>query len=309
LKFQHSPPSSLLYEQQEEMLFPLDIAELKAFALKEGFYSYIAGTAAAVLTSFQTRGIIPTCGIRIHNHKTTLPMKKGLSSSAAICVLVVQSFLQVYEQNYSMQEIMEIAYLGEMLTPSRCGRMDQCVVMGANAIGIMEFDGDSCLLRKLSCRSPLYFVVIDLKSSKDTVTILRELNDCFPYPQTETQALMHEYVQLIAQKIAPKACQAIEMGDAPLLGLIMTEAQAIFDRCAMPNCPSQLTSPLLHQVMTDQQLLNIGGVLAVKGVGSQGDGTAQILCANEETQAIVLEYFESQYGFDGFCLTIPVNQE
>lgn len=37
-----------------------------------------------------------------------------------------------------------------MLTPSRCGRMDQCVVMGPGAVGLMEFTGSSCSLRKLS---------------------------------------------------------------------------------------------------------------------------------------------------------------
>lgn len=97
------------------------------------------------------------------------------------------------------------AYLhqGEMLTPSRCGRMDQCVVMGPGAVGIMQFPGSTCSLRKLTLGgdtraveegserkcSGLYFVVVDLKAGKDTVTILRELNHCFPFPQNDTQVL------------------------------------------------------------------------------------------------------------------------
>lgn len=95
-----------------------------------------------------------------------------------------------------------------MRTLSKCGRMDQCVVMGPGAVGLMTFDGANCSLRKLTlgsatarsqgCEPPegdnskipgrgLYFVVVDLKASKDTVTILRDLNRCFPYPQNDTQ--------------------------------------------------------------------------------------------------------------------------
>jgi hypothetical protein len=107
-----------------------------------------------------------------------------------------------------------------MLTPSRCGRMDQCVVMGPGTVGLMTFSGTSCTLRKLTLgghspgNSPgkskcagtectklgddpnkgvggtcsgLYFVIVDLMAGKDTVTILRELNQCFPFPDNDTQ--------------------------------------------------------------------------------------------------------------------------
>lgn len=95
-----------------------------------------------------------------------------------------------------------------MRTPSRCGRMDQCVVMGPAAVGLMTFDGAGCSLRKLTLGSDranstapegdcsttssgLYFVVVDLKAGKDTVTILRELNQCFPHPQNDTQVPLY----------------------------------------------------------------------------------------------------------------------
>jgi galactokinase len=58
-------------------------------------------------------------GIEIINYKTTLPMGKGLSSSAAVTVLVAKAFSQVYDLKLSMAEVMDIAYCGEMLTPSR----------------------------------------------------------------------------------------------------------------------------------------------------------------------------------------------
>ena len=89
---------------------------------------------------------------------------------------------------------MEAAYRGEMMTPSRCGRMDQCVAMGSGSIGLMSFDVQGCQLRVLPCREPLHFVVADLKASKDTVVILKALNGCFPLPADSVQSRMHRYV-------------------------------------------------------------------------------------------------------------------
>jgi len=86
-----------------------------------------------------------------------------------------------------MKEVMEIAYAGEMKTPSRCGRMDQCVAMGSGSIALMTFDADHCDLRILRCPQTLYFVVADLNASKDTILILKSLNDCFPEPKDSLQ--------------------------------------------------------------------------------------------------------------------------
>ena len=47
-----------------------------------GFWSYVAGTAYKVATEHIVGGM------QLENYRTTLPLKKGLSSSAAICVLV-----------------------------------------------------------------------------------------------------------------------------------------------------------------------------------------------------------------------------
>ena len=78
-----------------------------------GFYSYVAGTAAVILnhTKFLNRkSPHATNGLNIYNYKTTLPMKKGLSSSAAVCVLVATAFNLIFDLGLDQAEIMEIAY-------------------------------------------------------------------------------------------------------------------------------------------------------------------------------------------------------
>lgn len=51
-------------------------------AQRGGFWSYVAGVAYKVATEFCVGGL------EVNNYCTTLPLKKGLSSSAAVCVLV-----------------------------------------------------------------------------------------------------------------------------------------------------------------------------------------------------------------------------
>lgn len=114
-------------------------------------------------------------------------MGKGLSSSAAVCVLVVRAFAAVWGLELNTKEIMELAFKGEMHTPSRCGRMDQCVAIGPGKIARMDFDGDACSVQPISCKAALYFVVADLNRSKNTLEILRSLNSCFPFAKNEIE--------------------------------------------------------------------------------------------------------------------------
>ena len=60
-------------------------------AQKGEFWSYVAGVAYQVLTHYHVRGLV------IDNYKTDLPVKKGLSSSAAICVLAARAFNRTYD--------------------------------------------------------------------------------------------------------------------------------------------------------------------------------------------------------------------
>lgn len=73
----------------------------------------------AILKNQEWSNLLKESGIYIDNYRTTLPMKKGLSSSAAVCVLVVQSFSDFFQLNLDVRQVMELAYEGEMNTPSR----------------------------------------------------------------------------------------------------------------------------------------------------------------------------------------------
>ncbi|HRR35377.1 MAG TPA: GHMP kinase, partial [Kiritimatiellia bacterium] len=155
----------------------MELSRLQAEAAAGGFFSYAAGVAAYMLDFYGVDGL------EIDNYKTTLPVKKGLSSSAAFCVLVARAFNQVYGLGLTTRAEIEAAYQGEIATPSRCGRMDQGCAFGQIPV-MMTFDGDRLGVQPLCPGGDFYLLIADLCGKKDTVRILADLNDAYPFANT-----------------------------------------------------------------------------------------------------------------------------
>lgn len=279
---------------------PMDPQALLAEAQAGGFWSYIAGVAYQILTNYHVRGLV------IDNYRTDLPMKKGLSSSAAICVLTARAFNRVYDLKLTVRGEMELAYQGEITTPSRCGRMDQGCAFGNRPV-LMTFDGDRLEVTELRVPCDMYLVLVDLQAQKDTLEILAQLNRCFPFARNEIEAGVQELLGPINKRIVHQAVEALQAGDAERLGALMTEAQAFFDRYAIPACPEQLTAPVLHRVLNYEPLKP--HIWGGKGVGSQGDGTAQFIARSEADQQAVIEIIERDLGMPCLKLTLRAGQQ
>jgi len=82
----------------------------------------------------------------------------------------------------------------------------------------------------------------------------------------------------------------------------MVEAQAAFDAAATPMCPSQLTAPNLHTVLALESLKP--HIWGGKGVGSQGDGCAQLLCKSEDDLETVMAIVQRELGMSCMPLSI-----
>jgi len=279
---------------------PMEPNTLLEEAQKGGYWSYIAGVAYQVLTNYHVHGLV------IDNYKTDLPIKKGLSSSAAISVLAARAFNRVYDLKLTTRGEMELAYQGEITTPSRCGRMDQGCAFGNRPV-LMTFDGDRLETTTLQVNQPLYFVIVDLQAKKDTMEILNRLNRCFPYAENEVERGVQELLGPINKRLVNQAMQALRDCDAERLGALMTEAQVFFDRYATPACPEELTSPVLHHVLGYEPLQP--HILGGKGVGSQGDGTAQFICPTETDQQAVIQILERDLQLPALKMTITPQQK
>jgi mevalonate kinase len=271
-----------------------ETAALEAAAAEGGFFSYAAGVAAEVLRAY------PAGGLRVEGLRSDLPIGKGLSSSAAVCVLVARAFNRAYDLSLSVRDEMELAYRGERRTGSECGRMDQVCALGRSP-SLLTFDGEGFGIEPVRPGGTFWLLVVDLGGTKDTRKILRDLNRCFPDAPGELAAGVRDALGHRNAELVRRARHAIDVGDVGELGALMTEAQAIFDRMVAPACP-ELRAPRLHHVLAHPAVadLSFGG----KGVGSQGDGCAQLVARGPDERARLAETLESSLGVTCLPLTI-----
>ena len=264
-------------------------------AKSNNFYSYVAGVA------YQAKERYRVGGLAIDNYKMTLPLKKGLSSSAAICVLVARAFNRLYHLGLSIEEEMDLAYWGERTTSSQCGRLDQACAYGKQPI-LMTFNSDREASRRhrhplkidpLTVEQNLYLIIVDLAGSKDTRTILAQLNQCYPIAKNAVHADVQKYLGEINAALIKQVVSALRSGDAVEIGRLMSLAQKEFDRHLIRACPSQLTAPKLHSLLNHPPLQPY--IYGGKGVGSQGDGTAQLISRDRSSQIAAMSIIHRDF--------------
>lgn len=281
--------------EQQILKEKMSVEKLRLIAEEGGYFSYVAGTASYIKEHYHVGGV------KIVIDKMTLPMKKGLSSSAAICVLVAKAFNRLYDLNMSTLGIMQAAYRGELRTPSRCGRLDQACAYGINPV-VMTFDGADVEVKRLSVQGDFHWVFANLNASKDTVKILSDLGKCYPFAQNEMERCVQEALGIKNQEIIQRAILYFETGDVESMGKLLTEAQNLFDEYVAPASIEELKAPILHSVLNDAEVMRL--TYGAKGVGSQGDGTVQFLAKNEAAQEELIRYLAESRGMKAYKFTI-----
>ena len=272
-------------------------AELKRVAKSGSFFCYCAGVASYMLEWYKVGGV------RIRITDMTLPMKSGLSSSAAICVLVARAFNLLYNLNLNTLGEMNIAYLGELRTSSRCGRLDQACAFGVKP-NLMTFDGDEIEVKSLNVKKQLYWVFADLCAEKDTIKILSDLNKAYPFASNEAEENLHKALGEWNHDMVNRAIKYMAEGDRESLGKLMSETEEMFDKYIAPMSPA-LWASKLHEVLHDPQIQPM--VYGGKGVGSHGDGSVQFLARSAEDQQRLMDYLNAR-GMKAYSLTLrPVH--
>ncbi len=213
-----------------------------------------------------------------------------------MCVLVARAFNEAYGLGLSTRGEMALAFSGERLTPSQCGRMDQAVAFGSVPV-VMEYSGDVLKVRPATLGATLHLVLVDLCASKDTVRILEGLQQAYPHPTTLEEHALVDLLGRVNESVTARTVAALERGDAMAVGSLMAEWQRQFDEAAGAMCPDQLGekgSPVLHKVLKYPAIQRFihGG----KGVGSQGDGSAQLVCKGSDEQREVCRILVQELG-------------
>lgn len=291
--------STLPIFQNDRFEAEMDSKELLAVAREGSFFSYVAGVASYINDNYSVGGL------KITITEMDLPIQSGLSSSAAICVLVARAFNQMYRLKMNTKGEMLVAFRGEQKTPSRCGRLDQACAYGVKPV-LMEFDGIEVNSRQLEIGTTFYWAIADLNACKDTVRILADLNKCFPFATNEMEQKVQEALGKDNKAIIDQAVDCLQEGDAYALGQLMNKAQVLFDEKVAPASPEELRAPVLHSVLNDNAIK--AWIYGAKGVGSQGDGTVQFLCRDAQSRENLMKYLQDVRGMRSFPLTLKPGQ-
>lgn len=285
-----------IYDGDKHFSCEMDLTDLEKEIKNNSYYSYVCGAVYEILKRFHVNGIEVTIT------KKTLPEKKGLSSSAAICVLIVRAFNKLYHLGFSIDDEMYFAYKGERYS-SKCGRIDQICAYNRQ-VSLMEFDGNDLFVSPLEVGTDLYFVFADLNYSKNTREILNKLNSCFPFPKNDLDFDVLNYLGSENKKIVKKAIKLFQSGNASEIGNLMNCAQEKFDEALIPIC-SELEALRLHGILDDEfvRKISYGG----KGVGSGGNGAVQFIVDGGDSQKELKKYLEDKYGCTAYSLVIEKN--
>lgn len=277
-----------------QMSCPPDGDSLLAAARdQEEFFRYCAGVAHEMVRRLGIDG-----GLDLRIIAMDLPLKKGVSSSAAVCILVASAFNEVYKLGLFPHELMELAYRGEKLTASQCGRMDQACIYGKTPVLLTFQKSAEIRVEPVFPSREIHMFLVDLGGKKDTVKILADLQGAYLAKLDLQKALGPEN-----ERIVRTAFRALSAGNAEQLGALMSEAQRIFDAMVAPQSPTELASPLLHEALSFEAVAE--HVHGGKGVGSQGDGTAQFVARSAADRDAAMAKIEKAFDrMKCFPLTI-----
>jgi galactokinase len=276
------------------MRLPVRGAPLRAVARAGGFFSYAAGAAVAVTDR------VPVGGLRLEITHADLPVRKGLSSSAAVCVLVARAYNDAYHLGWSPADEMEVAYEGEHHAGSACGRMDQVCALG-HRLSLLTFDGPGMEIDVVSPGATFWLLVVDLDRTKDTRRILDDLRRCYPDAPGPMAAGVRDALGRKNADMVGAARRALEAGDARTVGGLMSEAQSLFDDAVVPASRA-LVAPQQQAVLRHPAVRELawGG----KGVGSQGGGCCQLVAKGPEERTLLTARLSRTLGLTSLPCTI-----
>lgn len=269
------------------------VDSLSDAAAGSDFFSYAAGVAAEAIERFQVAGL----RLRI---RSDLPVRKGLSSSAAVCVLVARAYSHAYALGLDVAAEMDLAYAGERRTGSECGRMDQVCAYGRR-VSYLVFDADAFEVEPIEPGADFHFLIVDLRRAKDTRRILSDLNACYPNAAGALAGRVREGLGEPNARLVEAGRRAIEAGDAAGLGARLREAQALFDEAVAP-ASEELRSPRLHEILDHPAVAELA--YGAKGIGSQGEGSAQVLARDAEAREELARNLEASEGVHCLPLTL-----
>lgn len=246
------------------------------------FFIYVIETFKVIKEKYKIDGI------EINITNMDLPIKKGLASSATVCLLIVEAVSIVYGIDFSIKEKIELAYIGERKTGSLCGKLDFISAYGEGIYKVLFKESKIEEVKILDNKNKLYLVFIELKE-KDTKKILSLLHDNISKIKDyfyEDKIICNRVIEIIDNDIGE-------------LGNLMIEAQNNYEKI-IGNIDYILNEDKFKEIYNNIHNKN---VLGYKGIGSHGGGAMQILVNDINGQEEIYKVL-SKLGYNAYKVTV-----
>ena len=209
--------------------------------------------------------------------ESTLPMGRGFSSSAALCVAAARALSQELV-DADFRQIADWATTAERdLVGIACGALDP-LACAADAPLFIEWENEGGSPRKLTAGEPLHVVAGAFSRPRDAPGILRTLQalnagDASSPDCSAVQTAIRTWAEL-----ARDGMRALEDGRAADLGGAMNAAQRVYETHLHDRLPA-LRAPGLVRVCA---AVRDAGALGAKFSGAGGDGSVVALANGSE---------------------------
>jgi galactokinase len=255
---------------------------------KNSFLDYAIGTAHYMINKYSVGGI------DVNSYKTTLPVCRGLSSSAAMCMTLVRGYNLVYNLSLSEEDEMNDGFEAERSCGSGCGRIDQTCILG-KGVRLLHFHNDEIDIKNIKSKSVIPLLWIDLGILKDVKGIINDLMRAYPYAKNPNEQLIHDTLGSINNMIVTNAIDYFKDGNIASIGKLMNQAQLVFDKNVAPYSPHRLNSPYGHALLNDNDIMkwSLGGKMV-----TQGDSSVILIFDNTEIRENANIEIKNRYGYN-----------
>ncbi len=224
--------------------------------------------------------------------ESDLPAARGLSSSAAFTLAVLDALARLGGHRLEAEELAGMAFEVENgLLGVECGLLDQ-LSSASRAPVLIRWGTDlpgGYRLERIPVDTPFHFLVGAFSEPRDTVGILAALNRVH---RSGGRSTAHAFAAFTSA--AEAAAAALVDGDATGLGSQMNRAQAAYEEHLEASLP-ELAAPRLAQACRRVREL---GALGAKFSGAGGDGSIVAVFADREDAERAGSALESEFALE-----------
>lgn len=148
--------------------------------------------------------------------ESTIPLGRGLGSSAAVAIAIVRSLFSYYSHELNQDQLNSLVHLAETYAHGNPSGIDMVAASGEEPIWFQKEVG----MEQIQIGSPIHLVVADSGRIGDTLSAVSSVKEKYKIDQKKTNdSLSH------LEGIACNAKAALSLGHSKLLGHLLDLAQ------------------------------------------------------------------------------------